>query len=170
MVLDLRAPHETDPSRLLDLWPVFVSYILSVLVLATYWVNHHGLFQTAHHIDTDLLWSNNCLLFFLSLVPFGTAYMGENNFAPLSTAVYATIMLLCSLAYIPVRHAVMAQLRGDKKFLRVADRAVLKNYFSLVLYATAIPLAFLHPAISLANCFGVAALYFLPNAFLARGD
>lgn len=170
MVLELRPPHGTDLASLLSVWPIFLSYLLSFLMLAIYWVNHHGLFQIAHHVDTVVLWTNNGLLFCLSLVPFSTAYMGENNFASFPTAVYAASMLLCSFAYIPVREAVMAQVRGKKEFSRMARRAVWKNYLSLALYATAIPLAYVHPAIALANCFAVAALYFLPNAFLARGD
>ena len=170
MVLELRPPHGTDLASLLSVWPIFLSYLLSFLMLAIYWVNHHGLFQIAHHVDTVVLWTNNGLLFCLSLVPFSTAYMGENNFAPFPTAVYAGSMLLCSFAYIPVREAVMAQVRGKKEFSRMARRAVWKNCLSLALYATAIPLAYVHPAIALANCFAVAALYFLPNAFLARGD
>jgi uncharacterized membrane protein len=170
MVLELRPPHGTDLVSLLNVWPIFLSYLLSFLVLAIYWVNHHGLFQLAHHVDTGVLWSNNFLLFFLSLVPFSTAYMGENDFAPFPTAVYAGSMLLCGIAFIPVRQAVMAQMYGEEKFLRVARRAVWKSNISLVLYATAIPLAYVHPAITLINCFAVAALYFLPNAFLMRGD
>jgi uncharacterized membrane protein len=155
---------------LLGLWPGFLSYLLSFLVVAIYWVNHHVLFQIARHVDTGVLWSNNCLLFFLSLVPFSTAYMGENSFAPFPTAVYAASMFLCGAAYIPVRYAVMNQVRSEEKFLHITQRAVWKNYISLVLYAAAIPLAFVQSTIAVAVCFGVAALYFLPNAFLGRGD
>ena len=169
MVLELRPPHGTDPDSLLGVWPVFLSYVLSFLILAIYWVNHHGLFQMAQHVDTGLLWSNNALLFTLSLVPFSTAYMGENDFAPFPTAVYAASLFLCGVAYIPVRFAVMAQLRG-KKFSRMAQRAIWKNYFALALYAAAIPLAYVHPAVTLAICLSVAGVYVLPNAFLMRKD
>jgi uncharacterized membrane protein len=170
MVLELRPPHGADLESLLGLWPGFLSYLLSFLVVAIYWVNHHVLFQIARHVDTGVLWSNNCLLFFLSLVPFSTAYMGENSFAPFPTAVYAASMFLCGAAYIPVRYAVMNQVRSEEKFLHITQRAVWKNYISLVLYAAAIPLAFVQSTIAVAVCFGVAALYFLPNAFLGRGD
>ena len=170
MVLELKVPNGTDPASLLAVWPVFLSYLLSFLMLAIYWVNHHGLFQIAHHVDTAVLWSNNNLLFFLSLVRFSTAYMGENNFAPFPTALYAASLLLCGIAYIPVRRAVMRQLRSDEKFMRMARRAGWKNYVSVAIYAAAIPLAYVHPAITLVNCFAVAGLYFLPNAFLGRAE
>ena len=169
MVLELRPPHGTDLASLIKVWPVFLSYLLSFLIVAIYWVNHHGLFQLARHADTGLLWSNIALLFTLSLVPFSTAYMGENDFAPFPTALYAASLLLCGLAYIPVRFAIMAQLR-EKKFARMAHRAVWKNYVGLTLYALAIPLAFVHPAITLAICFAVAGVYVLPNLFLKRED
>src|SRR5690242_16131512 len=170
MVLDLKVPHGVDPPSLLAAWPIFLSYLLSFLMLAIYWVNHHGLFQVAHHVETSVLWSNNGLLFCLSLVPFSTAYMGENDFAPFPTALYAATLLICGIAYIPVHHAVMKQLRADEKFERLARRAGWKNYVSLALYALAIPLAYVHPATALIVCFAVAGLYFVPNAFLGRTE
>ncbi len=170
MVLELKPPHGTDLASLLAVWPTFLSYMLSFLLIAIYWVNHHHLFHMAHHVHTGVLWSNNGLLFCLSLVPFSTTYMGENNFAPFPTAVYATNMLLCSIPFIPVRTAVMAQLPDNDKTSYIARHAVWKNNISLALYAVALPLAFVHAAITLAICFVVAAIYFLPNAFLARRD
>ena len=87
-------PHGADLESLLHVWPVFLSYLLSFLVVAIYWVNHHRLFHDAHHASTGLLWSNNALLFCLSLIPFSTGYMGESDFAPFPTALYAGTLLL----------------------------------------------------------------------------
>jgi len=120
MVLELKVPHGADPASLLAVWPIFLSYLLSFLVVAIYWVNHHTLFNAAHHASTGLLWSNNALLFFLSLIPFATGYMGENDFAPFPTALYAATLLLAGLAFIPVRWSVMAQLKDDASFVRLS--------------------------------------------------
>jgi uncharacterized membrane protein len=168
MVLELKAPHGADAASLLSVWPVFLSYLLSFLVVAIYWVNHHTLFQAAHHASTGLLWSNNALLFCLSLIPFATGYMGENDFAPFPTALYAATLLLAGVAFIPVRWSVMAQLKDDASFVRVSNMARRKNYVSLGLYAISIPLAFVHPALTLGLAFAVAAIYFLPNAWLGE--
>ena len=168
MVLELKVPHGADAASLLKVWPVFLSYLLSFLVVAIYWLNHHTLFQAAHHASTGLLWSNNALLFCLSLIPFATGYMGENDFAPFPTALYAATLLLAGLAFIPVRWSVMAQLKDDASFVRLSKMARRKNYVSLGLYAISIPLAFVHPALTLALAFTVAAIYFLPNAWLGE--
>ena len=168
MVLELKVPHGADAASLLAVWPVFLSYLLSFLVVAIYWVNHHTLFNAAHHASTGLLWSNNALLFCLSLIPFATGYMGENDFAPFPTALYAATLLLAGLAFIPVRWSVMAQLKDDAHFVHLSRVARRKNYVSLGLYAISIPLAFVHPALTLALAFAVAAIYFLPNAWLGE--
>ena len=168
MVLELKVLHGADPASLLAVWPVFLSYLLSFLMVAIYWVNHHTLFNAAHHASTGLLWSNNALLFCLSLIPFATGYMGENDFAPFPTALYAATLLLAGLSFIPVRWSVMAQLKDDASFARWIRRARRKNYVSLGLYAISIPLAFVHPALTLALAFAVAAIYFLPHAWLGE--
>ena len=166
MVLELRPPRGADPQSLIGLWPVFVSYLLSFLMIAIYWVNHHHLFHKARNAHTGVLWSNAGLLFFLSLLPFSTAYMGENDFAPFPTAVYAASLVLCGLAFIPVRAAVMAQLPKTARSAYIARHAVWKNYIALGCYLAAIPLAYVHSGLALGLCFAVAALYILPNAFL----
>lgn len=147
---------------------MFLSYLLSFLVVAIYWVNHHSLFHLAHHASTGLLWSNNALLFCLSLIPFATAFMGENDFAPFPTALYAATLLLAGLAFAPVRWCVMAQLENEADFARLTQRSMRKNYVSLTFYALSIPLAYVHPAITLALAFSVAGIYFLPNAWLGE--
>jgi uncharacterized membrane protein len=168
MVLELKVPASHDPAALRDLWPVFVSYLLSFLVIAIYWLNHHSLFHACKRVSNAVLWSNMGFLFCISLIPFATAYMGENRFNPFATALYGATMLLAGLSFVPMRRAVAAQLAGDPVF-RIADRrATLKNYVSISLYAVSIPLAFVNPAITLGLAFAVAAIYFLPNAWLGK--
>jgi len=168
MVLELKVPHGTDPWQLLAVWPVLLSYALSFLMVAIYWVNHHALLHHARHASTTVLWCNIVLLFCLSLVPFATAYMGENAFTPFSTAVYSAVMLLAGISYVPLRAAVAAQWKGKAEYEAMWTRASRKNYLSIALYAAAVPLAFVHPAISLVLAFVVSAIYFVPNAWLGE--
>jgi uncharacterized membrane protein len=168
MVLELRVPASHEPAALLGLWPVFLSYLLSFLVIAIYWVNHHGLFHRCREVSNAVLWTNIAFLFCISLIPFATAYMGENRFTPFATALYAASLLLAGVSFVPMRHAVERQLAHDPDYSRVGRRAALKNYISIALYAASVPLAFVHPTITLAICYLVAAIYFLPNAWLGE--
>jgi uncharacterized membrane protein len=166
MVLDLKVPVGHEPGALLELWPVFLSYLLSFLMIAIYWVNHHGLFHQCKRVNNAVLWTNMAFLLCISLIPFATAYMGENQFTPFSTALYAGALLLSGLAFVPMRHAAAAHLKADPTNRAVARRTAVKEYGSLALYAAGIPLAYVNPWITLALAFVVAAIYFLPNAWL----
>jgi uncharacterized membrane protein len=168
MVLELRVPASHEPGALLGLWPVLLSYLLSFLVIAIYWVNHHGLFHRCREVNNAVLWSNIAFLFCISLIPFATAYMGENRFTPFATALYAAALLLAGVSFVPMRRAVERQLVHDPDYRRVGRRAAIKNWLSIALYAVSVPLAFVHPAITLALCYAVAAIYFLPNAWLGE--
>jgi uncharacterized membrane protein len=168
MVLELKVPHGTDAAMLLRLWPTFLSYFLSFVVVAIYWVNHHHLFHGVKHVDTWILWSNIFWLFCLSLIPFSTAYIGENEPTSFSTALYAATLLLAGVSFVPLRRAVAAHFNDDPGYAAMSRRAAAKNYVSLALYAVSIPLAYVHPAITLALAFVVAAIYFLPNAWLGE--
>src|SRR5215831_4521715 len=168
MVLELKVPHGSEPELLLAVWPVFLSYFLSFLMVAIYWVNHHQLFHGLRHVDNRILWCNIFWLFCLSLIPFSTAYMGENGQTPFTTAVYAATLLLAGVAFLPMRRAVDVHFRDDAKYRAMSRRATAKNCVSLTIYALSIPLAYLHPAITLALAFVVAAIYFLPNAWLGE--
>lgn len=170
MVLDLKVPVGHDPAQIVALWPVFLSYLLSFLVIGIYWVNHHGLFHMCKRVNNAVLWTNMFFLFCISLVPFATAYMGENNFTPFSTALYGAIMLITGLAFVPMRFAVMGTLGDERGRGMLGSRAAVKNYISLSLYAASVPLAYVHPAITLGLAFVVAAIYFLPNAWLGDED
>src|SRR5579864_1313267 len=111
MVLELQVPRGADASTLLAQWPVFLSYALSYLVVAIYWINHHRLFHIVPRVNNAVLWSNNLLLFCLSLIPFATAYMGENQFKPFPTATYAALLTTCAIAFLVLRESVNQELR-----------------------------------------------------------
>jgi TMEM175 potassium channel family protein len=168
MVLELHVPASHTPAAVIGLWPVFVSYLLSFVVIAIYWVNHHGLFHRCREVNNAVLWTNMTFLLCISLIPFATAYMGENRFTPFATAFYAASLLLAGVSYVPMRRAVERQLADDPGYRRVGRRAAIKNWLSIALYAGSVPLAFVHPAITLAICYVVAAIYFLPNAWLGE--
>ena len=169
MVLELKVPASHEPGALLALWPVMLSYLLSFLVVAIYWVNHHGLFHRAREVNNLVLWTNMAFLFCISLIPFATAYMGENRFTPFSTALYAGSLLLAGLSYVPMRRAVERQLAHDPDYRHIGRRAAIKNWISIALYAVSAPLAYVHPAITLVLAYVVAGMYFLPNAWLGEG-
>jgi len=145
-----------------------LSYGLSFLVIAVYWVNHHSLLDQAKRATARVLWCNLVWLFCLSLIPFATAYMGENRFTPFSTALYSAVLLLPGIAIVPLRAAVATQVKDEAAYRAIWTRAVRKNTLTILLYAAAVPLAFVHPAISLMLGFAVAAVYFIPNAWLGQ--
>src|SRR6266576_3721597 len=119
MVLELRVPHGTDWNALRPLLPVFLTYVLSFIFLAIYWNNHHHMFHTVDHVDGRIMWANMHLLFWLSLVPFVTGWMGENDFAPLPTAIYGSVLLLSAIAYTILVYAIIAD-QGPHSKLRAA--------------------------------------------------
>jgi uncharacterized membrane protein len=127
MVLELKVPADHAPAALIGLWPTLVSYLLSFLVIAIYWVNHHELFHLCKHVNNAVLWSNLGFLLGISLIPFATAYMGENRFTPFATALYGATMLLAGLSFVPMRRAVERQLKGDPAFRKIGRRTAMKN-------------------------------------------
>lgn len=170
MVLELKVPASHAPAALIGVWPVFLSYLLSFLVIAIYWVNHHGLFHLCRYVDNAVLWTNMFFLLCISLIPFATAYMGENRFAPFATALYGAVLTLAGLSFVPMRLAVTAQLKHDAAYRPVGRRALKKNYLSIAIYAASVPLAFVHPAITLVLTFVVSGIYFLPDVWLGETE
>ena len=162
MVLELKVPHSADPAVLLEQWPIFSAYALSYLQAGIYWVNHHSLFKNAEKVDDRVLWLNLLTLFALTLIPFATAYMGENHAAAFPTAVYAAVMLGPALVW-NFLHAAIARINPGEAALTRA--ALVKGYIALALYVAAIPLAYVHPAISLGLIMAVAVMYFLPTRY-----
>ena len=163
MVLELRIPEGgTDWDALRPIIPVFITYVLSFVMLGIYWNNHHHLIHAADRITGGVLWANLHLLFWLSLIPFATGWMGRNNFAPLPTAVYGGLLLLAAVSYtILVRTIIAAQ--GPHSRLQEAIGSDTKGYVSLAMYATAVPLAFVNEWFAYALYIGVALIWLVPD-------
>jgi len=162
MVLELKVPHGADADALRPLTPVFLTYILSFVYLGIYWNNHHHMLHAAARINGKVLWANLHLLFWLSLVPFVTGWMGENHFAPLPTAVYGGVLLLSGVAYtILLWVLVAAQNPGSKLEVAVGDDV--KGKLSMALYALAIPLAFVNQWIAHGLYVLVALMWLVPD-------
>ncbi|MHB8380779.1 MAG: TMEM175 family protein [Candidatus Binataceae bacterium] len=166
MVLDLRVPSRNGPAGLLNLWPVFLSYFISYVLVATYWINHHQVFHEARTVDNRILWTNILLLFCISLVPFFTAYMGIKRLDSFSAALYSAVMLLCGVAFLALRSAIAVQFRDDPQYASASRPAFRKNLLSVGLYCIAIPGAYLSPALSLGIVAAIVISYFIPNAWI----
>jgi uncharacterized membrane protein len=162
MVLDLKVPQGADWAALGPLLPVFLTYILSFIFVGIYWNNHHHMLQATRHINGTILWANLHLLFWLSLVPFVTGWMGENHFAPLPTAIYGVVLLMAAIAFTILARRIVAH-EGPHSPLADALGRDLKSRISLVLYAVAIPLAFMHQAIADALYVTVALIWLIPD-------
>ena len=162
MVLELKVPSGTDWKALGGLVPIFLSYVLSFVYVAIYWNNHHHLLHTVMRVSGPILWANNHLLFWLSLVPFATGWMGENHFAPLPTAVYGLSLLMPALAWYVLQKAIIRK-HGTESVLAKALGRDLKGKMSSVLYVVAIALAFVSPWISLAIYALVAVMWLIPD-------
>jgi len=162
MVLELKTPHRPDWDAMRPVIPVFLTYVLSYVFLGIYWNNHHHLIQLAGRINGKILWANLHLLFWLSLVPFATGWMGENHLAPLPTATYGAVLLLAGVAYRILQHAVIAE-QGPGSRLAAAIGRDLKGKASVGLYAVAIPLAFVYQWLAAAVYVGVALMWLVPD-------
>jgi uncharacterized membrane protein len=162
MVLELRVPHQADLTALREVAPVFLVYVLSFVYLAIYWNNHHHLMVLTDRINGKILWANVHLLFWLSLVPFTTGWMGENDFAALPTAIYGVALLLAAIAYFILQTAIIAEQGPSSKLANALGRD-LKGKASPVLYITAIPLAFVSRWIALGLYVFVALIWLIPD-------
>lgn len=162
MVLGLSAPHEPTLAALLPLLPVFLSYVLSFVFIGIYWNNHHHLLQAAKQVTGGVLWANLHLLFWLSLVPFVTGWMGETEFQSWPVALYGVVLLLAAIAYTILARTLIAS-QGQDSALAVALDKDTKGKISPIIYALAIPLAFVNPWISCALYVLVAAMWLIPD-------
>ena len=162
MVLELRAPLGAELTALFPLAPVFLSYLLSFVFLGIYWNNHHHLFQAVSRVDGRILWANIHLLFWLSLVPFVTAWMGENHFAAWPVALYGAVMFMAGVAYIILTRALIA-LHGSDSVLATAVGRDFKGIISAVVILVAIPLAFLNSWFAFSLYGLVSAIWLIPD-------
>jgi uncharacterized membrane protein len=163
MVLELKAPHGTELSALRPLVPVFLSYVLSFIYVGIYWNNHHHLLSVAKRVSGGILWANLHLLFWLSLFPFTTAWMGENHYEAVPTAIYGFVLLMGAIAYYLLQRAIMAK-EGSESLLAAAVGRDWKGKLSPVLYLSAIPLAFVSAWISISIYALVALLWLIPDS------
>jgi len=162
MVLELRIPHGSDGAAVRPLVPVFLTYVLSFVNLGIYWNNHHHMLQLAQTINGTILWANLHLLFWLSLFPFFTGWMGENHFASLPTAAYGGVSLLAAIAYFLLQSAIVAEHGPDSSLAQAVGRD-LKGKVSPVIYAVGIPLAFVSRWIAVGLYVFVALIWFIPD-------
>jgi uncharacterized membrane protein len=162
MVLELRVPAGADWAALLPLAPVFLSYVLSFVFLGIYWNNHHHLLQAITHVDGRVLWANMHLLFWLSLTPFVTGWMGENRFAARPVALYGVVLLASAIAYFILTRALLA-LHGEHSLLAVALGHDIKGKLSPAIYLVAIPLSFISPWTAFMLYVLVAVMWLVPD-------
>jgi uncharacterized membrane protein len=167
MVLELKVPEGHDLTVLSPLLPVFLSYVLSFANVGLYWNNHHHMFHAVRHIGGWVLWANLHLLFWLSLMPFATAFMGENDFAPVTVAVYAFDLFMCAVAYTLLVIALLEQHGHDSEFAHALGKDT-KGKISLLCYILAIPLAFVTPIVALGLIAVVAVIWIVPDRRFAR--
>ena len=162
MVLELKIPHEADAEALRSMLPGFLTYALSFIYLGIYWVNHHHMLHTVEHVNGKILWANLHLLFWLSLVPTATAWMGENHTLALPTAIYGAILLLAAVAYTMLQATIIGS-QGPHSRLAAAIGGDRKGKASLFLYASALVLAFVQPWMSDALFVVVAVIWLVPD-------
>ena len=167
MVLEMKAPHGTDVSALRPLLPVFLSYLLSFVYLGIYWNNHHHLLHSVQSVSGGILWANLHLLFWLSLIPFVTAWMGENSFAATPTALYGLNLLLTAGAYLNLQRAIIAR-QGRVSLLATAIGRDVKGKLSFALYIIAIAAATVAPWIAWALYVAVALIWLIPDRRIER--
>jgi uncharacterized membrane protein len=167
MVLEMKVPHGADLAALRPLIPVFLSYVLSFIYLGIYWNNHHHLFQAVRHINGHVLWANLHLLFWLSLIPFVTGWIGENHIAAVPVALYGTVLLFAAIAYFILTRTLIAR-HGKDSAIATALGRDFKGKISVVLYALAILLSFVNSWFACALYVLVAVMWLIPDRRIER--
>jgi uncharacterized membrane protein len=163
MVLELKVPHGGKLADLAALWPVFLSYVLSFANVGIYWNNHHHLFHAAKKVNGGVLWANLHLMFWLSLMPFTTAWAGENHFETMTVVVYALDLMMCAVAYTILQMTLIAANGGTESTMARALGGDLKGKLSLAAYVIAVPMAFVSTALAGALIVIVALIWFIPD-------
>ncbi len=167
MVLELHVPHGEGLDALLPLWPIGLSYVLSFVNVGIYWNNHHHMLHAVHRVTGPILWANLHLLFWLSLMPFATGWMGENHFATWPVALYGGVLLMSAAAYYLLQQTIIVS-QGPQSMLRQAVGRDWKGKASPLVYVLAIPLAFYLPAASMALYVAVALAWLVPDRRIER--
>ena len=167
MVLEMKVPHGTEPAALAPLIPVFVSYVLSYVYVGIYWNNHHHMLHATRTVNGPILWANLHLLFWLSLIPFVTGWMGENHFAEIPVALYGGVLLMSAISYYLLSRCLIKH-DGRESLLGSAVGKDFKGRISVVIYVAAILLSFVNRWIALGLYFFVALLWFVPDRRIER--
>ncbi len=167
MVLELQPPHGSALEDLYPLWPKFLSYVMSFAYIGIYWNNHHHLLHATHAVTGRVLWANMHLLFWLSIVPFGTAWMGENQFAPIPVAAYGAMLIMPAIAFSFLVRAIIAVPDQPRTLAEAIGRDI-KGYASILTYAVAVPIALYLPLASVAIYIAVAAMWIVPDPRFER--
>jgi uncharacterized membrane protein len=167
MVLELKVPHGSTIEALAPLVPVLLSYVLSFLYIGIYWNNHHHMLHTLNRVTGRVLWANLHLLFWLSLLPFATGWMGENHFEALPSAVYGVVLLASAIAYWLLQQSIIAS-QGANSPLQHAIGSDWKGKLSPILYVAAIPLTFVNPTLGQALYVAVALIWLVPDSRIER--
>jgi uncharacterized membrane protein len=167
MVLEMKVPHDPTFNALRGLAPVFLSYILSFVYVGIYWNNHHHMLHTVQRVSGAILWANLHLLFWLSLFPFATGWMGENHFAPLPTTLYGVVLLMASIAYLILQRCIIAA-EGEQTALKLAVGRDWKGKLSLLVYLAAIGVSFVWPTLAQFLYVLVALMWLIPDRRIER--
>ena len=162
MVLELKPPHSASAAALASVTPAFLTYLLSFVFVGIYWNNHHHLMHAVHHVNGSILWANLHLLFWLSLVPFTTAWMGDNHLAPVPVAAYGLVLLCAAIAYFVLTRVLLSAHERDSRLARALGNDF-KGKVSLLIYATAVPLAFVHSLLSCLLYVLVVMMWLVPD-------
>lgn len=163
MVLELKIPHGSGLSDLAKVLPGLTSYILSFVFIGIYWGNHHHLLHSVHHVNSKIMWANMALLFYLSLIPFSTGWMGLNHFDKLPVAIYAVNLLLCAIAYYILQKVIISHYSHSTKLTEALKRQDKKGLISLLIYIVSIPCAFFYPIISALLFVTIAIIWIIPD-------
>ena len=168
MVLELKAPHDPTPASLARMWPTFFAYVLSFIIIAIYWVNHHHLIHLISRVDAVILWANMNLLFWISLIPWVTVYLGDNHALPFPVALYAAVSIAGALSFYLLRGSIARHHHHELEFKRLNRRMARKNLIALLIYIAAIAMAFIYRPLALVMIALPAAMYFLPERGIGK--
>ena len=163
MVLELKAPHDPTPASLARMWPTFFAYVLSFVIIAIYWVNHHHLIHLVSRVDATILWTNMNLLFWISLIPWVTVYLGDNHALPFPVALYAGVSATGAISFFLLRASIARHHHHEPDFQRLNKKMARKNLIALFIYLAAMGLAFVYTPLALVLIATPAAMYFLPE-------
>lgn len=168
MILEIKTPHGEEWTELYALWPKFLSYVLSFIFVGIYWGNHHHLLHTVKRVSSGIIWSNMNLLFWLSLIPFATGWMGETHFSQNTVIVYAVLLMVCGTSYYILQKTIQACHKSEPQTIRMYAAQERKGIASLVLYGLSIGFAFFNTTISGVLFFVVAVMWIVPDKNIER--